>query len=193
VTTSRRRLAQRRREKDTGSPFTGEPVFLVVGIARRPHGLRGEVLVSVETDFPERLTKGAKLFLGEEHTPVTVASTRGHNEGLLITFEEFPDKASVEFLRNTPLFVSAEDRPPLPDGEYYQHQLLGMQVFEESGELLGTLEQVLDTGANNVYVVRDSEGKELLLPAIKNVVRQILPAEKKMVVHLLPGLRDLSK
>lgn len=193
MNSSRRRLAQRRREKETGSPAIGEPVFVVVGIARRPHGLRGEVLVSIETDFPERLQKGARLLLGEEHTVVTIDAARGHNDGLLVTFEEFPDKSSVEFIRNVPLFVRTDDRPPLPEGEYYQHQLLGMQVEEETGELLGTLEQVLDTGANNVYVVRTADGKELLLPAIKGVVRQILPTEKKMIVHLLPGLRELYK
>lgn len=190
---SRRRLAQRRREKETGSPPIGEPVFVVVGIARRPHGLRGEMLVSIETDFPERLQKGARLFLGDDHVPITIASAREHNDGLLMTFEEFPDKSAVEAMRNIPLFVRTDDRPPLPEGQYYQHQLLGLQVYEESGELLGSLVRVLETGANNVYVVREPDGKELLLPAIKEVVRQIELTEKKMIVHLLPGLREISR
>jgi 16S rRNA processing protein RimM len=81
----------------------------------------------------------------------------------------------------------------LPEGQYYQHQLLGLQVYEESGELLGSLVRVLETGANNVYVVREPDGKELLLPAIKDVVRQIELTEKKMIVHLLPGLREISR
>ena len=170
----------------------GELAYVLVATLRRPHGLKGEVLVSLETDFPERLQKGARLYLGEDHLPVTIASRRPHGDGLLLTFEEFRGLDSVQPFRNVPLFVPVKDRPPLPEGEYYRHQLLGLQVMAEDGTLLGTLAEILSTGANDVYVVRPPEGGELLLPATSEVVRRISLTDQRIVVHLLPGLRELG-
>lgn len=160
-----------------------------MGIVRRPHGVKGEVLVSLETDFPERLAKGAKFYLGEDHLSVTVHSRRQHADGLLISFEEFPDKSSIERLHNVPLFAKAADLPKLPEGRYYRHQLIGLRVVEENGEILGTLDQIFNTGANDVYAVRDLGGKEILLPAISDVIKRIELDEKRIIVHLLPGLK----
>lgn len=160
---------------------------------RRPHGLRGEMLVSIETDFPERIQKGAKLLVGEDHTPLTIASRRTHGDGLLLAFEGHPDKESVAVFRNQPLSVPVADLPPLPSGQYYQHQLLGMQVVDEAGTPLGILAQILDTSANDVYLVRDDNGAELLLPAIRDVIRSVDLENRRMTVHLLPGLREIAK
>lgn len=147
----------------------------------------------MDTDFPERLQVGSQLLLSEGHTPVTISTRRQHNDGLLLAFKEFPDLESVQPFRNEPLFVPAKDRPPLPEGEYYQHQLLGMQVFAEDGELLGVLLDILATGANDVYVVRPEQGAELLLPATRDVIRKISLPDKRISVHLLPGLREIGK
>ena len=196
MSSPRRRLAARRKAakspEDAPAP-SGDLAFVLVATLRRPHGLKGEVLVSLETDFPERLQKGTRLYMSEEHIPVTIASRRPHGDGLLLAFEELRGLEAVNPFRNVPLFVPVEDRPQLPDGEFYQHQLLGMQVVEEDVSLLGTLTEILSTGANDVYVVRPEEGGELLLPATTDVVRQVVLAEKRMVVHLLPGLREVSK
>lgn len=164
-----------------------------MGVLRRPHGLKGEVLVSLDTDFPERLQPGTQLYLGEGYIPVTIASRRGHADGLLLTLRELPDLQAVQPFRNQPLFVSAADRPPLPEGEYYHHQLLGMQVVEEEGEPLGLLTDILITGANDVYLVRAEDGEEILLPAIAEVIRGVDTAAKQMTVRLLPGLRQPKK
>ncbi len=196
MSSPRRRLAARRKAAKSPEDVetsSGDLAFVLVATFRRPHGLKGEVFVSLETDFPERLQKGTRLYMGEEHNPVTIASRRPHGDGLLLAFEEFPGLESVNPFRNVPLFVPVEDRPPLPEGEYYQHQLLGMRVVEEDGSLLGTLTEILSTGANDVYVVRSEEGGELLLPATTDVVRQVSVAEKRMVVHLLPGLLEIGK
>lgn len=143
----------------------------------------------METDFPEHLVKGAKLYLGEEHTPVTISNRRGHADGLLLTFKEFPDRQAVERFRNVPLYSRIAELPQLPEGRYYQHQLIGLRVVEESGEEIGVLAQIFNTGANDVYVVRDPQGKEILLPAISDVIRRIELDEKRLIVHMLPGLR----
>ena len=183
-----RRAESPTKQTPTGSPKKSEPVFVVVGIVRRPHGLKGELLVSLETDFPERLVKGARFYLGDEHQPVTIRTSRQHAEGLLLSLEEFPDKPSVEGLHNLPLYSKITEAPALPAGQYYQHQLLGLKVVEESGEVLGTLSKIFNTGASDIYVVRDDSGKEILLPAISDVIKRIELEQKRIVVHLLPGL-----
>ncbi|HRN51417.1 MAG TPA: ribosome maturation factor RimM [Anaerolineales bacterium] len=192
--TSRRYRANTRRKANEGKPSESgsavfrEPDFVLVGVVRRPHGLRGEVQVSIETDFPERLKKGVKLFLGEEHTPVTIRTARPIDNGLLLSFEQFPDRASLEHIRNAPLFSSVQDSPPLPPGQFYRYQLLGLTVVTDTDEELGLLTQVLETGANDVYVVQSPTHGEVLLPAIEDVVLETDIAAKRMRVHLLPGL-----
>jgi len=87
-------------------------------------------------------------------------------------------------------FVSAEDRPPLPEGEYYHHQIIGLNVFDETGTSLGVVSEILETGANDVYVVAAAGGREILIPALKDVLLEINLEQKRMKVHLLPGLLD---
>jgi 16S rRNA processing protein RimM len=151
--------------------------------------LKGELLVSLETDFPETLVKGTRLYLGNDYRPVTISGRRQHSEGMLLSLDEFPDKPSVESLHNLPLYRKVTDAPALPEGQYYQHQLLGLNVIEEDGQIVGTLSQILNTGANDVYVVRDDLGKEILLPAISDVILRVELASKQIIVHLLPGLK----
>jgi 16S rRNA processing protein RimM len=174
----------------TGSPASGEPVYLSVGLLRRPHGLRGDLLMEVLTDFPQRLRPGARLFVGEKHTPMTIASVRTHNDGLLIRFRGIEDPESAAKWRGSLVFVRADDRPPLPEGEFYHHQVIGLQVVTESGEQLGRLSEILITGANEVYIVKRPDGRELLLPAIEEVILKIDPPAGQVLVRLLPGLDE---
>ena len=186
---ARRDESPTKQTPSAGSQKQSEPVFVLVGFVRRPHGLKGEVLVSLETDFPERVIKGSHLYLGEEHRPVIIRSRRQHANGLLLSFEEVTDKSLIERFRNTPLYVKTTEVPTLPNGQYYQHQLLGLQVVEENGSLVGALSQIFNTGASDIYVVHDTSGREILLPAISDVIRHVDLEKKRMVVRLLPGLR----
>lgn len=165
------------------------PEFLVVGKIRRPHGLHGEVLMEVYTDFPQRLTPGRVVYLGEQRERLIICQRRTHKDGLLLTFDGFHTPEAVERFENRLLYVSAAEVAPLPDGVYYHHQLLGMKIVNESGRNLGLLTEILVTGANDVYVVSGENG-EILLPAIEEVVREVDLAGKVMKVHLLPGLVD---
>ena len=171
-----------------GSPPTGEPVFLVVGKIHRPHGLKGDVVFEVLTDFPERLRTGVTLFVGDGHTAVTVERRRWHRSSLLIRFESIDKPEMLAPLTNQYVYVRADDRPPLPDGEFYHHQLLGLKVISDEDQELGNLFQILETGANDVYIVKNDVGKEILLPAIGEVIKEINLAEGKIIVHLIPGL-----
>lgn len=190
MTSRRRQAAARRRRKrqGTGSPVEGEPAFLVVGKLRSPHGVRGEILMTVMTDFPDRIQPGVTFYLGEGYAPVVVASVRHHNKGLLLRFKGVDTREDVARFRNQDIFVSSEDRPPLPKGEYYLHELIGMQVITDSGELLGVLSEMIETGATNVYVIRREAKADVLIPATDEVILDIDVKKKTMRVHLLEGL-----
>lgn len=171
-----------------GSPPSGEPVFLAVGKLRRPHGLKGEILMEILTDFPERLKKGTTLYIGPEHLPLKLANVRRHDQGMLVAFNGYHTPETAGELRNLIAYVPSKDRPPLEEGEYYHHQLLGLKVYDEEETFLGKLTQILETGANDVLVVQPEGGSEILLPALESVILEVNLEEGKMRVHVLPGL-----
>jgi 16S rRNA processing protein RimM len=160
----------------------------LVGVLRRPHGVKGEVLMAVMTDFPERLTPGTKLYMGEERRPVTIASVRQHNKGLIVAFEEFSSREDLAHLRNQDLLVRADDRPALPDGEYYLHQLIGLEAVTIDGRPLGVVSEWIETGANGVFIVKPPDGGEILIPDIDEVILGINLEKKQITVHLIDGL-----
>jgi 16S rRNA processing protein RimM len=170
-----------------GSP-DGEPVYLVVGFLRRPHGVRGEIIMDLHTDFPERFQSGRNLFVGEGRKSMKLEGVRSHAKGLLIKFKgvETPEEAGQ--FRNHWVYVKATDVPALPEGQVYQHELFGFKVVDDTDRLLGELVEIIETGANDVYVVRDDDGHEILLPAIPAVILDVDAAHRLMRVHLLEGL-----
>lgn len=171
-----------------GSPAKGEPVYLVVGMLRRPHGVRGELLMEVHTDFPERLKPGLVVFVGEAHQPLTLDRVRGHKDGLLVGFAGIATPEDAGMYRNTYVYVTAKDRPRLPDGMYYHHEILGLNVVDDTGRELGVLTEILVTGANDVFVVTRPGGDELLIPSIPETLLEISPEARQIRVRLLPGL-----
>lgn len=175
-------------EQTAGSPGSGEPVFLVVGKLRRPHGVRGELVMEVITGFPERLRSGVTVYVGDHHKVERIRSCRSNGATLLVAFDSYRDPETSGTLRNQYVYVRADDRPPLPEGEYYHHQLLGLQVVSDEGRVLGKLVEILDTGANDVYIVRPERGTDILLPAIGSIIKAVDLVDKRITVHLLPGL-----
>jgi len=160
----------------------GEPVFLVVGTLKRSHGIRGDVVMEVHTDFPERLASGKTVFIGEEHRPLKITNIRQANKDLLIRFEGYTNPESTGDLRNQVVFVLTKDIPSLPDGEYYHHQLIGLRVVTDSGHQIGTLTEILETGANDVYVITPAEGEEILIPAVSDFILGIDLAAREIKV-----------
>jgi 16S rRNA processing protein RimM len=173
---------------ESGSPPVGEPEYLVVGFVRRPHGVKGEMLMDVHTDFPERIKTGMTVFVGEQYQPMVIASLRTHAKGLLIRFRGVKNPEEAGLYRNTWVYVPTAGRPELPEGEYYHHQLIGLDVVTDEGNELGVLVDIIETGANDVYLVRDADGKEVLLPVIPSVILDISLADRLIRVHLLDGL-----
>lgn len=180
-------------EDDTtngGSPGEGELLYLIVGQLRRPHGVRGEMKMAVLTDFPERLKVGKTVYLGSAHQPVTITNIRWQNDVMLISFQDYQNRKDVELLRNQWVYIIAGDLPSLEKGDFYHHELLGLQVVSDEGNLLGEIVEILETGANDVLVVESVDGGEILLPMIEDVLIDIKPESGQVTVHLLPGLLD---
>lgn len=177
-------------EKDsaTGSSIHGEPEFLVVGKLGRPHGIRGEIVMDVYTDFPERLQSGVTILVGPRYQQLTIIKRRPHSRGMLLSFDGYQTREEVAELRNLLVYVRTADRPVLEEGEYYHHQLLGLKVIDEAGKPLGTVKRIHETGANDVYVVKAESGAELMIPAIDSVILDIDLELGQIQVHLLPGL-----
>jgi 16S rRNA processing protein RimM len=170
----------------TGSP-SGEPVFLTVGQIGKPHGVRGEVTMKVLTDFPERLQSGVTVYVGNNQTPMHILRARPAASKMLLTFEGVQTREQAGELRNRMVFVHRGEVPSLPEGEYYQHQLLGARVESQDGEDLGTLEEILPTGANDVYLIRLPDGRELLLPVIEGILLEVNLHSHFIRVRVLPG------
>jgi 16S rRNA processing protein RimM len=168
-----RRVVPKDPQQGTGSPEPGEPVFVVVGKLRRPHGIKGEILMDVLTDFPDRLRRRQTVFVGEQHEPQVIETLRWSDRAILIGFAGFEDVDAVGQFRNQFVYRKVSDLPTLPVGEFYFHQLIGLQVVDEQGQDLGVLAEILETGANDVYVVKSPEGKEILLPALENVILNV--------------------
>ena len=177
-------------EKDsaTGSSIHGEPEFLVVGKLGRPHGIRGEIVMDVYTDFPERLQSGVTILVGPRYQQLTIIKRRPHSRGMLLSFDGYQTREEVAELRNLLVYVRTADRPVLEEGEYYHHQLLGLKVIDEAGKPLGTVKRIHETGANDVYIVQAESGAELMIPAIDSVILDIDLEQGQLQVHLLPGL-----
>jgi 16S rRNA processing protein RimM len=174
-------------KKQAGSP-AGEPVYLVIGFLRRPHGVQGEIIMDPHTDFPDRIKSGRKILVGDKHEAATFESVRMHANGFLVKLRGYDTPESAGRFRNQWVYVKANDVPPLPDGQYYKYELIGLDVVDDSGNTLGKLAEILETGANDVYIVRDDSGKEILLPAIPSVILKLNMDSRSMKVHLLDGL-----
>ena len=154
----------------------------------RPHGVRGELLLASLTDFPEHLSQQKTVYLGEPPVPHPLAGVRIHRGQLIIRLADCRERAAADAFRDQIVQIQAQSAAPLPPGLYYHHQLIGLAVYTEEGEHLGELVEVLETGANDVYVVNGPQG-ELLLPVIADVIRGVDLAAQRLTVHLLDGLR----
>lgn len=156
------------------------------------HGLNGEVKVQVITDFPEdRFETGVKLKLKNSEQVLTVKAGRLFKQFWLVQFEEITSIDQAEKLRGQILVISEEDQQELPEGFYYYHDILGCQVLDqESGEKIGKIIEIETPGANDIWLVKEDNGKEFWLPYIDQVVKKVDIAEKKVYVELMEGLRD---
>ncbi len=163
-----------------------------VGCVTKAHGMRGEVKVYPTTDEPERFKTYDGLLLdnGKERRNVHIESVKFFKQMVILKLKECSSMDEAELLRGADLYVPREQAVPLSENEYYVSDLIGMRVLAEDGQRLGVIEDVMQTGANDVYVVKREDGKEILLPAIRDCVKEVDVKARQMTVHLMPGLLD---
>lgn len=169
-----------------------QPEFRYIAIGRivRAHGIRGELSVAVLTDFPERFEITEWVYLGDEFEaePYKIKKHRWHKQNILLTLDGVTDRTEAEQLKGLLVQVPIEETMPLTDGDYYLYQIIDLPVVTTQGDTLGIISNVLETKANDVYVVSSEGQKEILLPAIPDVIKEVDLKAGKVVVELLDGL-----
>jgi 16S rRNA processing protein RimM len=177
------------RLSETAGPDPGAPlerVRLTIGTILAPHGVRGELKVRLQTDDPAHLLTIKRLYLGDETTPRTVLGARLHAGNALIRLQGISTPETVERLRGTPLRIRGTDARPLAADEYFLYQMIGLEVFDESGTRLGQVTDLIETGANNVLVIAsDDGGTDILLPSHPDVIIDMDLAAGRIVVRPL--------
>ncbi len=166
-----------------GSPDQGESVFILIGKIQKPHGVDGDLTVFSISDEPERFSPGNSVWVGEDHVEYKVQSRRFADRTQIIHFRGLNTPEDSGLLRNRLIYTKQAMLPTLPEGEYYHFQLIGLTVMDENGVKIGVLNEVLTTGANDVYLVVDEDGQEHLFPAIKSVIIRTDLVQQQMIVR----------
>ena len=165
-----------------------------VGKIVNTHGIRGEVRVISRTDFPEeRYQVGNTLHLfreNQEPLTLTIASHRTHKNFDLLTFEGYHNVNDVEPFRNGILKITESQLSDLNEGEFYFHEIIGCTVYTDEGEEVGSISEILTPGANDVWVVKGPRGKDILIPYIEQIVKEVDITAQKVIITPMEGLLD---
>jgi 16S rRNA processing protein RimM len=160
-----------------------DATLIAIGKAVAPHGVRGDVRVIPLTDYPERFQKTAEVRL-EDGRVLAVEGAKYHKQFVLLKFRGLDDRDAVDFLRGKLLMVDRDNLVKLPAGHYFVFDIVGLKVYDEAGVCLGTVTDVIATGANDVYVAEQEGKPPVLIPALKEVVRAIDIPGGRMTVRL---------
>lgn len=166
--------------------------YFRVGIISSTHGVRGEVKVFPTTDDVQRFKKLKEVLMdtGTEKLPLEIEGVKFFKQFVIVKFKGYDNINDIEKYKGRELWVTRENAVPLEENEYYIADLIGLTVISDEGEELGTLSDVMQTGANDVYVVKLKNGKEGLFPAIADCVQSVEPEKGTMIVHVMEGLLD---
>ena len=164
--------------------------YLEIGQIVNTFGIKGMVKVKPFTDNIERFSNLEKIYIKNKsgQTEYKNQEVKYHKNMVLIKFEGIENPEQADLLRNSYLIVDRETEEPLEPGRYYIVDMIGLDVFTDENEYLGKLEDIYNTGSNDIYVVKNELGKQVLLPAIEDVIKNIDMDNKKVIVHLIPGL-----
>ena len=156
--------------------------WMIVGRIVAPHGVRGDLRIFPDIERPEIFKSLTTLSI--DGKVYKIISARPHKNIYILRVEGVEDRNGAELLVNRTVKAKICDLPVLKNGEYYYFQLIGMTVVSDTGEIVGKIKEIIETGANDVYTVMTSEGKEMYLPAIPSCILSADPAKKIMMVHL---------
>ena len=164
--------------------------FLEIGQVVNTFGIKGMVKVKPFTDDIRRFDDLKKVYVenNKSKKEYEIEEVKYHKDMVLIKFKGIDNPENADLLRNSYLKVNRNDEAKLDKGTYYIVDLLGLDVYSDEGKLLGKLDDIFNSGSSDIYVVKDELGKQLLLPAISEVVKDINLQEKKIIVHILKGL-----
>ena len=167
--------------------------LLRVGVITSTHGVRGEVKVFPTTDDMNRFKKLKSVILdtGKEHKTLNIEGVKFFKNMVILKFKGFDNINDVEMWRQKDLLITRDQAVKLSPDENFIVDLIGLTVMTDAGEKLGVMKDVLQTGANDVYIVKMESGKEVLLPAIKDCILNVDLEKGEMLVHVLDGLLDL--
>ena len=163
---------------------------LEIGQIVNTFGIKGEIKVVPFTDDINRFDDLEKVYVKtrKEAKLYKVENERYHKNMVLLKLEGINNPEDAEMLKNAFLEVDREDAVPLEEGQYFIVDLIGLDVYTDEGKLLGKVDDIYNTGANDIYVVKDELGKQILLPGIKDVIKEVDLDNEKIIVHLIPGL-----
>lgn len=164
--------------------------MLQVGVITQTHGVRGEVKVFPTTDDVNRFKKLKQVILdtGKETMPLEIQSVKFFKQFVILKFKGIDNINDIEKYKRCSLYVTREHAVPLEEDEYFIADMIGMEVYTEDGNIFGTLKDVIETGANDVYVIESAEHGEVLVPAIKECIRSVDIEKGQMMIHLMDGL-----
>ena len=164
--------------------------FLEIGQIVNTFGIKGFVKVNPFTDNINRFDDLKKVYIKNKSQKyeLEIEEVKYHKNMVLIKFKGIDKVEDAESLRNSYILVNRKDEKDLDEGTYYIVDLLGLDVYTDEGELLGKLEDIYNTGSNDIYVVKNELGKQILLPAIKDVIKEINIENRKIIVHIINGL-----
>ena len=164
--------------------------LLQVGVISSTHGVRGEVKVFPTTDDLQRFKslKNVILDTGKEQIPLEIQGVKFFKQFVILKFKGIDNINDIEKYKGRSLFVERKDAVPLEEDEYYIADMLGMSVYTEDGARFGTLKDVMETGANDVYIIDSDDHGEILVPAIKQCILSVDVEADRMVIHLMDGL-----
>lgn len=164
--------------------------MLQVGVITQTHGVRGEVKVFPTTDDVNRFKKLKQVILdtGKETMPLEIQSVKFFKQFVILKFKGIDNINDIEKYKRCSLYVTREHAVPLEEDEYFIADMIGMEVCTEDGNIFGTLKDVIETGANDVYVIENAEHGEVPVPAIKECIRSVDIEKGQMMIHLMDGL-----
>ncbi|MCH5265680.1 MAG: 16S rRNA processing protein RimM [Lachnospiraceae bacterium] len=166
--------------------------LLRIGVVTTTHGLKGEVKVFPTTDDIARFKQCDEVLLQTKQKMLTlhVERVKFFKNIVILKFREFNQIEEVEGFRKCDLMVTRENALPLAEGEYYLCDVIGAQVETEEGQPIGTVTDVMETGANNVFVIETEKGEEVLFPVIPDCIKKVDVKEKRVVAHIMKGLME---
>jgi len=164
--------------------------FIIIGQVVAPRGIKGKLKVEVVTDFPQRFAPRSQIYINRE--PMTIASTEWHKGKAIIKLDTIDSIEEAEKLRGQAIEIHHSQLQPLPEGQYYHFQLIGLEVWTTQEELLGNITEILTAESNDNYVVRGAKG-EILIPAIEDVVKSVDLDKGRITIEAIEGLLGLNR